>query len=34
VTPITVGERGIVKFVYTTTLEKTADYYDNLLTYS
>ena len=34
VTPITTGERSIIKFVYSTTLEKTEDYYDNLLTYS
>ena len=34
VTPICSGEREIVKFVYTTTLDKTEEYYDNLLTYS
>jgi hypothetical protein len=34
VTPINTGERSIVKFVYTTTLDKTEEYYDNLLTYS
>lgn len=33
VTPITTGERSIVKFVYTTTLEKTNEFYDNLNTY-
>jgi hypothetical protein len=32
VTSINSGERGIVKFVYTTTLDKTEEYYDNLLT--
>ena len=34
VTPITKGERSIVKFAYSTTNEKTVDYYDNLLTYN
>ena len=34
VTPITKGERSIVKFAYSTTNEKTLDYYDNLLTYN
>lgn len=34
VTPINTGERSIIKFVYTTTMEKTEEYYDNLLTYS
>ena len=34
VTPINNGERSIIKFVYTTTLDKTEEYYDNLLTYS
>lgn len=34
VTSINSGERGIIKFVYTTTLDKTEEYYDNLLTYS
>lgn len=34
VTSINSGERDIVKFVYTTTLDKTEEYYDNLLTYS
>ena len=33
VTPVLVGERSIVKFAYTTTLDKTEEYYDNLLTY-
>jgi len=33
VTPIMVGERSIVKFVYTTTLDKTDEFYDNLTTY-
>jgi len=33
VTPITKGERSIVKFAYSTTAEKTQDYYDNLSTY-
>ena len=34
VTPITVGERSIIKFVLTETLEKTEDFFDNLLTYA
>ena len=34
VTPITVGERSIIKFVLTQTLEKTDDFFDNLLTYA
>ena len=33
VTPVTRGERSIVKFVYTTTLDKTDEFYDNLTTY-
>ena len=33
VTPVTRGERSIVKFVHTTTLEKTDEFYDNLTTY-
>ena len=33
VTPITKGERSIVKFAFTSTLEKTREYYENLQTY-
>ena len=34
VTAVTRGERSIVKFVLTQTLEKTDDFFDNLLTYT
>ena len=34
VTPVTKGERSIIKFAYSTTNEKTPDYYDNLLIYN
>ena len=34
VTPVTKGERSIVKFAYSTTNEKTIDYYNNLLVYN
>jgi len=34
VTPVTKGERSIVKFAYSTTNEKTIGYYDNLLVYN
>lgn len=34
VSPVHWGERSILKFVYTTTLEKTADYEENLKNYN
>jgi len=34
VTPVTKGERSIIKFAYSTTNEKTPYYYDNLLVYN
>ena len=34
VTGVTRGERSIIKFVLTQTLEKTDDFFDNLLTYT
>ena len=34
VTAVTKGERSIIKFVLTQTLEKTDDFFDNLLTYT
>jgi hypothetical protein len=34
VTGVTTGERSIIKFVLTQTLEKTEDFFDNLLTYT